>query len=158
MILMILDRLERRSLYQGMGLGIPKALDYLARTDFESMAPGKYEIDGDRLFAVVQHSQLKPLSEIAWEMHRKYVDVQYLGRGDERMGFVPFSNSLPVTTPYDDQKDYMLFKADGPLLYVPAGSFAVFTPDEVHAPSLAPNDDDPPGQVLKVVVKCLWEK
>jgi biofilm protein TabA len=155
---MILDRLDRRDLYARVGLGIPEALEYLAKTDFRSLPDGKQTIDGDRLFAVVQRYTAKPLAQARWEMHRRYLDVQYIACGSERIGFVPWSEALPVQEAFDPARDVAFYETSGVLLPVSGGMFAVFTPDEVHAPCLAPAEPEVAGEVLKIVVKCLWEK
>ena len=155
---MILDRIDRRILYGGVGMGIAAALDYLAQTDFNTLPVGKQVIDGERLFAIVQRYQTKPLFDARWEMHRRYLDVQYIARGSERIGYVPWSESLSVQEAYEEQKDAAFYEASGVLLPVSAGMFAIFTPDEVHAPCLAPAEPESASEVLKVVVKCLWEK
>jgi len=41
------------------------------------------------------------------------------------------------------------------LLEVPAGSFAIFMPQDVHAPGLTTDSSDKIAPVCKVVVKCL---
>ena len=51
---MILDRLENAGLYRPLGAKIALALDYLGRTDFSQVADGRYELDGDEVFSVVQ--------------------------------------------------------------------------------------------------------
>ena len=154
---MIIDRIDRRKLYGGMGMSIPDALDYLAQTDFNALPEGKQVIDGERLWAVVQRYTAKPVSQARWEMHRRYIDVQFIARGRERMGYVPWCESLLVQEAYDPQRDVAFYETSGVLLPVSAGMFAIFTPDEVHAPCLAPAEPEPAGEVLKVVVKCLWE-
>ncbi len=83
---MILDRIENRAFYRQLGLRVGEALEYLAVTDFTKMPDGKYELDGPRMFAIVQRYRPKPLAEIAWEAHRKFIDVQYMATGAERMG------------------------------------------------------------------------
>ena len=52
------------------------------------------------------------------------------------------------------QKDVAFYYADGELFVVPAGSFVIFTPQDVHAPGLAVDGAAPDGTVCKVVVKC----
>lgn len=155
---MILDQIDRRKLYRGMGFGISDALGYLAQTDFNALPDGKQVIDGDRLFAVVQRYQTKPVAEARWEMHQRYIDVQYIVRGSERIGYAPWRKSLPVREVYDAARDVAFYEASGVLLPVSAGMFAILTPNEVHAPGLAPAEPESAGEVLKVVVKCLWEK
>lgn len=153
---MILDRLENAPFYRPLGPSIAAALDYLRRTDFHALPEGRHELDGDALFAIVQRYRAKPLAEARGEAHRLYADVQYVVAGRERMGYLPWHAGLAETTPYDSQRDIAFYEPVGSLVEVPAGSFVIFTPNDVHAPGICPADDAPPEDVLKVVVKCLW--
>ena len=151
---MILDRLENASMYRNLGARIAAALDYLGAMDTARLSPGRYELDGDRLFAIVQRYRTKPLVEALWEAHRRYLDVQYVAEGIERMGYVPWDARLAIRQPYDVGKDVIFFDAWGDLFEVAAGSFAIFAPQDVHAPGLAAGPSAEPADVLKVVVKC----
>jgi YhcH/YjgK/YiaL family protein len=153
---MIVDRIENAKLYAGFGHGVPEALSYLARSDLARLSNGKQEIDGDRLYAVVQRYQGKPTSAARWEYHQKYLDLQFVVAGDELMGYAPWDERLPVEVPYDPAKDAGFMSASGVLLPVSAGMFAVFAPRELHAPGLATNPTKP--DVFKIVVKCRWEE
>ncbi len=113
---MILDRLENAALYRSLGAEIALALDYLGGTDFSQTPEGRYELDGDRVFALVQRYRPKPPAEARWEAHRQYVDVQYVAEGLERMGYAPLADGLPVQRVYDSQKDVVFFEVQGDFL------------------------------------------
>ena len=51
---MIADVLKNRQIYAAISPRIKTALEYIAKTDFSSMEPGRYELDGSNLFALVQ--------------------------------------------------------------------------------------------------------
>jgi YhcH/YjgK/YiaL family protein len=152
---MIVDRIENAKLYKGFGHGVAEALDYLTRTDLAKLPNGKQEIDGERLFAVVQRYQGKPLAEAKWEYHRKYLDLQFVVSGDELMGYAPWDDKLSVEMAYDAAKDAGLVQAKGVMAPVSSGMFAVFAPLELHAPSLAANPAKP--DIFKIVMKCRWD-
>jgi len=154
---MILDRMANADRYRSLGRWIAEAFDYLQRTDFSSMADGRYELEGDHLAAIVQRYRTKPLSEALWEAHRRYIDIQYVVEGVERMGYAALDKSLCVRQPYSEAKDYVLFAAQGDLFHVPSGSFAVFGPQDIHAPGLAAGPGEDSGKVLKVVLKVAVE-
>jgi len=154
---MILDRLENASMYRGLGARIAAALDYLCGVEAARLSPGRYELDGDRLVAIVQRYRTKPLVEAVWEAHRRYFDVQYVAEGIERMGYVALDARLAIRQPYDAGRDVVFFDAWGDLFEVAAGSFAVFAPRDVHAPGLVAGPSGEPAEVLKVVVKCQIE-
>jgi biofilm protein TabA len=151
---MILDRLENAERHGSLGAEIALAFDYLRRTDFTGVASGRYTLDGDRVYAIVQRYRPKPLADALWEAHRRYVDVQYMAAGSERMGCTPLQDGLTIQKGYDPDGDAILFRADGELFRIDAGSFVIFTPDDVHAPGLAIDGPDSAGEVCKVVVKC----
>ena len=152
---MILDRLEHARLYRPLAVDIARALDYLQQTNLRELADGRYALDGERLFAIVQRYPPKPAAEAKWEAHRKYIDVQYVVEGREWMGYTYLHDELPVSEPYDAQKDLIFFDAKGTLLEVPAGSFVIFTPHDIHAPGLTTEPPETASPVYKVVVKCL---
>jgi len=151
---MIIDRLEHARMYRVLGVDIARALDFLQQTDLRGLPEGRHELNGDRLFAMVQRYRPRPVAEAVWEAHRSYVDVQYIVAGSERMGYTYLRSSLAVRQPYDAEKDYALYDAQGDLLEVPAGSFVIFAPHDVHAPGLTTEPAEAAGQVCKVVVKC----
>ena len=154
---MIIDRLEHRGLYAGLGRGIPQALDYLARTDLTQLPDGKQALDGERMYANIQRYKTKPIWQAKWEIHRRYLDVQYIARGAERIGYAPWSEGLAVKEEYDPERDLAFYKAAGVLVPVAAGMFVVLMPQELHAPGLVPAESEAITEVLKVVVKCRWE-
>ena len=151
---MILDRISHAMMYRSVGPRVSAALNYLRRTDFSELPEGRHELDGDRLFAVVQRYRTKPLKEARWEAHRKYLDVQYMVEGVERMGYAPLADGLSIQEPYDAKTDLVFYDIRGDWFEVAAGGFAVFGPQDIHAPGLAAGNPPCTGEVLKVVVKC----
>lgn len=151
---MILDRLENADMYRALSGELVLAFDYLRKTDFRAAAEGRQEIDGDRVYAIVLRYRPKPLAEAMWEAHRRYIDVQYVAEGSERMGCTNLRGDLPVRQAYDAKKDLVFYDAAGDLFQVRAGGFAVFAPHDVHAPGLAIDSPETASEVCKVVVKC----
>ncbi|MBI4580881.1 MAG: YhcH/YjgK/YiaL family protein [Planctomycetes bacterium] len=149
---MIKDRLENAEAYAPLGPGIARAMQYLRQTDLSRLEPGRYEIDGDRVFVVVQRYRPKPLSEAAWESHYRYIDVQCVIEGAERMGHLALRAGPRVIKPYDPETDLIFYEPGTDLLVFQAGEFAIFSPQDIHAPGLAV-DSRPAGEVLKAVVK-----
>ncbi len=65
---------------------IEKALDFLRNTDFSALEPGVVEIDGRNIFAQVLDLKTKEKHENRPEVHRRYLDIQFLAWGEERIG------------------------------------------------------------------------
>jgi YhcH/YjgK/YiaL family protein len=146
---MIFDRLKNAEQYFPLGEKIEKALHYLSNTDFTNVEPGTYEIDGENIFAIVQLYNTKPSSSAKWEAHKKYIDIQYMVAGKEKMGFTD-SKKVIVLQEYHAGNDISLYKGEGNFLTADEGQFAIFFPTDIHMPQLALNI---PHEVKKVVVK-----
>jgi len=146
---MIFDQLKNAPLYFPLGERIAKALQYLSQTDFTNVEPGTYEIDGENIFAIVQEYNTKPSSSAKWEAHKKYIDIQYMVSGKEKMGFTD-SQKVIVLQEYRQGNDLTLYKGEGNFLIAEEGHFAIFYPTDIHMPQLALNI---PKEVKKVVVK-----
>lgn len=148
---MIIDLLKNAELYQNQDERLRKAFDYLASQDFSKLENGRYDIDGDNIYAMVQRYDTNPRENNTWEAHHRYIDVQYVASGIETMG-CSHVDSLKVTEPYSKENDYFLLAGSGDYFTVRAGMFAVFFPEDAHSPCLA---YDNPTPVVKVVVKVL---
>lgn len=152
---MIADHISSVAFYGGLPQGLVKALTFLSQTDLTSLPIGRTELQGDRLFALVQEYDPKPIEQGRWESHRKYHDVQMVVGGAERMGYAHIRN-LTVAEPYDQGKDLIFYApAAGDYFTLRSGDWAIFTPQDAHMPAIA-LPDAPSGQkVRKIVMKVL---
>ena len=149
---MILDQLINADLYKPLQSRLAKGFDFLQQSDLEQLAAGRHEIDSDEVFALLSDDQGKGQAGALIEHHRRYLDIQYVVRGEDRIGWLPTANCQRVQQAYDTDSD-LAFYYDRPScwLSVPAGSFAIFFPDDAHAPLGGL------GAVRKVVVKVLLD-
>jgi YhcH/YjgK/YiaL family protein len=144
---MILDTLNNAARYAGLKKGLSEGFGFLDQPGLAELEDGKYEISGDLVFAIVQRGPLRSIEDGRLEGHRNYIDIQYVIRGDESMGWSPRS-ALPESGHYDAEKDLEFFEgAPQALIKVPPGSFAVFLPSDAHMPLIGS------GEYHKVVVK-----
>jgi YhcH/YjgK/YiaL family protein len=125
------------------------ALRFLQEHDTTALAPGRIDLDGDNVFALVQHYETKPKAQGKWEAHRKYIDVQYLAAGAELMGYANLDHLQ--AGPYDEDKDFLLAEGSGSFVRMHPGTFVILMPPDAHMPMTAV--DDIPAPVKKVVVK-----
>jgi YhcH/YjgK/YiaL family protein len=147
---MIVDRLGHDGPLYRLPARLARALEYLRATDLRAIATGRHDIDGDRLFALVQDYTTKAPEDCVWEAHRRYVDVQFLASGDERMGYAPLPQ-MRVRAPYDAAHDVAVFEPGSDFVTIREGMFAVFGPEDVHSPGHAAGA---PALVRKVVMKA----
>lgn len=147
---MILDSLEHASLYTNLAPGFDLAFKYLLSDEARTAKEDRYELDGDRVVALVQTYTTKPVEEGFWEAHRKYADIQLIDQGRERMSWAPL-DTLKETQPYDASKDVAFYAGPvGPLFTVNPGWFAIFFPHDPHMPS---RTVDGPEHVRKICMK-----
>lgn len=146
---MIIDKLSNSHLYFGLGERINKAFNFLKQTDFSKMELGKYEIDGDNIFALVNEYNTKDECEGKLEAHKKYIDVQFVAKGSELMGYAPLENQK-VIDEYNEQKDITFFSGEKSFTQVIEGMFAIFFPTDVHLPGIKINEKT---YVKKIVIK-----
>ncbi|WP_438348933.1 YhcH/YjgK/YiaL family protein [Paenibacillus sp. FA6] len=149
---MIIDRLSNAKMYTGIHPRLAEGLKYLMETDFHSVEPGKYEIEGSHIFALVQEYETSHPDQGRWESHYRYTDIQYMFSGEERMGYA--NKGHMSVKKRDEDKDIMFLEGTGDLLNVHEGAFCIFTPNDVHMPTIMINE---PRKVKKVVIKVLMD-
>ena len=126
-----------------------KAFAYLKNTDLKTLANGRHVIDGDNVYAIVTEAPSKDYDKTAFESHRKYIDLQYVIEGEERMAKTTVS-SLAVNKPYDEAADIAYYTGEGKIYAVPAGTFMLFFPTEAHRPNITTGGNK---VVKKIVIK-----
>ena len=119
-----------------------RALSYLRETDFSKLKDGRYEIDGDRIYATVQRYDTKPAWECRPESHRRYTDVQYVAEGQEFIGWCAFTPALKESVPYDEEK--LTAYREGNIQAIPDEAFSELLggpiPDGSWGSNLTEND------------------
>lgn len=152
---MIFDRLANQHLYP-LGDAWREAFDFLQAATPE-LADGKHHLRGDELFAIVMGYQTQSAETSELEAHRRYLDIQMLLSGRERVlcHFVP---DLAVLKAYDPASDFELYQippiAPARFILTP-GNFLAFFPHDAHMPCLTL--DHGPEPVRKVVVKVAMD-
>ena len=151
---MVVDRLSNAHLYYSIHTRIKQAFDYLQTTDLVAIAPGKYNIDGDLLFAIVQEYDTMDGVNEQMEAHRKHIDVQYMIHGEEQVGIALYAGQIP-SKEYSADEDFMLFP-NMPTFFtkMESGTFMIFLPTDLHMPCIKV---DQVAKVKKVVVKVKLE-
>jgi biofilm protein TabA len=128
-----------------------KAFAFL-RKDLRELADGKIEIDGTRVFAIVQRYETIKTDTPKFEYHRKYIDIQLIVSGEEIIGWAPEEN-MTIDEPYNAEKDICfggVAAKEWTPMHLHAGQLAVLYPEDGHAPKLAYGAA---SQVMKIVVK-----
>jgi biofilm protein TabA len=145
---LVLDHLSQAPLYEGLSPSLARALRLLAATDWSACPTGRIEFEGDDLFATVSDYRTRPSSDVPWEAHRRYIDVQYVHAGGERIGHTTL-HELTLHG-YDAARDLVTADGEGTFFTLHAGHFAILWPHDAHRPGIAIGD---PLDVRKVVLK-----
>ena len=147
----VADSLERIGEYAGLGAHFAKAVEFLGRRNLANLPNGRYELDGENAYAMVQEAVLKPWGTGRPEVHHEYFDIQVPLSGEEVIGVGRFDPATPGE--FDEERDIGFYDdvAVEPLTLSP-GRFAILYPDTcAHAPCCS--EDAAGTPIRKIVVK-----
>jgi YhcH/YjgK/YiaL family protein len=145
---MVIDTLDNAEKYKALHPRFAKAFNYLKTVDLATIEPGKYPIDGTDIHASVSAKEGVSKEAAKFEAHDHYIDIQVCPSGSETLGWRPRSTCSNIKESYNADKDVTFF-SDKPDTYfqLKAGQFAIFYPEDVHAPMIGE------GMIRKLVVK-----
>lgn len=147
---MVLDKIENYKLYEKISERLALGFKFLKETDLSQIESGKYTIEGENIFALVQEYNTKSRAEGKPESHFKYIDIQYIISGIECIGFTSLTDQIHVYKNLEN--DIAFYECNSTLLTLSEGMFAVFFPNDVHMPGIQSGEI---AKVRKVVVKVL---
>jgi len=137
---MIVDNLRNYSLYLEVNKGFQGAFKFIEEFNKSELPVGRYEIDGNNVYALVQSYETKPVTEKKWETHKEYIDLQYVVRGKENIGWIN-KNGLTPCTSYSVEKDCTLYEElEGTSVKLGNSDFMILFPEDAHKPG------------------CIWEE
>jgi len=148
---MIVDSLKNCRSYFSLHPMFREAFEFLADPDAGSLALGKHEIGTGGAYAIVEEYQTRDASAGTLECHRKYIDIQYVMRGSERIGVCGKDRCRAREREYDEAKDLQMLEGEADFITLGPGCFAVFLPQDAHLPGLRHENKN--EKVRKVVVK-----
>jgi len=138
--------------HQGLRLAVKFLTDLNQNNEFPD---GRVEIEGSRIYALFQsYTGKTDLLNPRFEVHQKYLDVQYILNGKEFFGWAPLEQLENITT-YNPEKDVQhgtIQPEKITLTHLSQGTLAIVYPSDAHAPGLA---DGEPSPIRKIVVKVL---
>ncbi len=147
---MIFDLITNIDFYKPLSIHLKKGIAQIKRIDLNSLTDGKFEIDGNDAYASVSSYQTRQYNEANWEAHKKYIDIQIITKGSEKIYFYPVSEMVEVVKPYDEVKDIQFFKGNGNYVTLKPGYFAIFFPSDAHQPCIINENEE---LVKKIVFK-----
>jgi YhcH/YjgK/YiaL family protein len=149
---MITSTLAQLHWYRIISPHFAKAIEYALSAPFASLEPGKYDIDGDNAFAIVNAYTTKPASECDPESHQQYADIQIMIAGEEKFGYLPLNGQDPAV-PFQPDNNVAFYDIPADAInYITLhpGEFIIFFPSDIHQPEVFNHQ---PSLVKKVVIK-----
>lgn len=146
---MIFDRLDNFGLYLSLHPLFEDAGRFMQRYGLNGLLPGRYEVGDRGVFALVSEYATKDPAACFIECHRRYIDIQFLPEGREKVGIC--SRQDCRAEEYDQEKDFQKLHGETDLITLRPGLFAIFFPDDGHMPQMS--FADRPENVRKVVIK-----
>jgi biofilm protein TabA len=136
---MILDTLAQSGRYASLHPAFAQAFEFLAHADWAALTQGsistRHALDGDRMYVAIDQKDGRGRDGARLEAHRRYIDIQVTIDGPEEIGWRPLAECRQPAGTFNDANDIGFFD-DRPDTWVsvPPGSFAIFFPDDAHAP------------------------
>jgi YhcH/YjgK/YiaL family protein len=145
----ILDTLANTSLYTALHPEFAAAFRFMGSAGIDELPLGRHDVTPTGTHALISGYATKEESATFIESHVRYIDIQVITRGCERIGIC--HRSTCTLQPYDEAKDCRKLTGELDFITLRPGSFAVFFPDDGHMPGLRIGGSA--QQVRKVVVK-----
>jgi biofilm protein TabA len=146
---MIIDTIANAGKYFSAHPLFAKAFQYIEKTDLANAVDGKSDI-AEGLKAIISNAQgkTKETSLAKFECHNKNIDIQLCIKGVETIGWKPREKCVTPNGEYNAEKD-VCFYSDAPDTFfeLTDGQFAIFFPEDVHAPMIGE------GAIKKLVIK-----
>lgn len=128
-----------------------RAFNFLQEINLENLEVGKHLIDGENIFALVQSYTTKETSLCRFESHERYVDIQFIVSGVEKMSWIPV-DKLTLAENELAKNDKALYKDSsiGNDFIINEGQFVIFYPEDGHKACIKVEE---PCLVKKIVLK-----
>ena len=148
---MIIDSIKNLRNYVSMNPLFALAADYIESHDLSAVEMGKHEISGSDLFVNVTMAKGKTPAEAKLESHDRMIDIQIPLSCPETMGYTPRENL--AEQPYNAEKDITFYEGMAEqYITVSPGMFAVFFPQDGHAPCVS-GEPEIKKAIFKVAVR-----
>ena len=146
---MIIDTIKNASKYFSVHPLFKRAFEFIEQTDLANAPDGRSDIaEGLKAIFSNKTGMTAEASVAKFECHNKHIDIQLCINGVETIGWKPREKCLTENGGYNPEKDVQLYH-EQPDTYFQLinGQFAIFFPEDVHAPMIGD------GEIKKLVIK-----
>ena len=121
-----------------------------------SLVHGSYDVGYNDIKMNIGKYFTKSENEKFWESHKKYLDVQIMINGNEKVAISNIRN-MEVKS-FDSEKDLVILEGEKEFdLVMKTGDVLVFFPNDVHKPELNISETDNSGNIRKIVTKVVFK-
>ena len=145
---MIIDTIDNAHRYHDVHPLFARAFEFIRR-DLPSAPDGKGDIaEGLKSIISTAPGKTAEASLAKFECHNRNIDIQYCISGVETIGWRPRGSCTQPNGDFNEEKDVQFYH-DAPHTFfqLQPGQFAVFFPEDVHAPMIGE------GEIRKLVIK-----
>lgn len=146
---MIIDTISNASKYFSVHPLFAKAFEFINQTDLANAVDGKSDIsDGLKVIFSNKPGVPAEASVAKFECHNNNIDIQLCIKGVETIGWKPREKCVTENGGYNPDKDVQLYNEQPDMYFqLTDGQFAIFFPEDVHAPMIGD------GEIKKLVIK-----
>lgn len=146
---MIIDTIANAGKYFSIHPLFEKAFEYIHQNDLANAADGKSDIsDGLKVIISNAPGKTKEASLAKFECHNRNIDIQLCITGVETIGWKPREKCVTPNGDYNEEKDVQFYNdAPDTFFQLTDGQFAIFFPEDVHAPMIGD------AEIKKLVIK-----
>ena len=121
-----------------------------------SLVNGSYDVGYNNIKMNLGKYFTKSENEKFWESHKKYLDVQIMINGTEKVAINDIRD-MEVKS-FDEEKDLTILEGDKAFdIIMKTGDVLVFFPNDVHKPELNISENDNSGNIRKIVTKVVFK-
>ena len=131
---MIHDTITNAARYATLHPDFSQAIELLQTLDFTQLPDGQYPIDNPNIRLFIGSEPMRTRTQAQPEKHEHHIDIQVPISGAEEYGWID-SSSLKNGLGYNEKRDIEFFDCEPTSwLMVNVGEFALFFPNDAHAP------------------------
>lgn len=121
-----------------------------------SLVNGSYDVGYNNIKMNLGKYFTKSENEKFWESHKKYLDVQIMINGTEKVAINDIRD-MEVKS-FDEEKDLTILEGNKAFdIVMKTGDVLVFFPNDVHKPELNVSENDDSGNIRKIVTKVVFK-
>ena len=121
-----------------------------------SLVHGSYDVGYNDIKMNLGKYFTKSENEKFWESHKKYLDVQIMINGTEKVAINDIQDTEVKS--FDEEKDLTILEGDKAFdIIMKTGDVLVFFPNDVHKPELNVSENDDSGNIRKIVTKVVFK-